>query len=39
VQSLFNLEAKETLATWSVLETVLSVAGLEFKLLLAGLLR
>ena len=39
VQSLFNVEPRETLATWSVLETVLSVAGLGFTLLLAALLR
>jgi GntP family gluconate:H+ symporter len=39
VQSLFNVPPKQTLATWSVLETVLSVAGLGFTLLLAGLLR
>jgi len=30
---------KETLATWSVMETVLSVAGLGTTLLLAALLR
>ena len=28
IQSFFELEVKETLATWSVLETVLSSAGL-----------
>ncbi len=28
IQSFFKLEVKETLATWSLLETVLSVAGL-----------
>lgn len=39
VQSLFGIPAKETLATWSVLETVLSVAGLGFTLLLAAFLR
>ena len=39
VQSLFNIPTKETLATWSVLETVLSVAGLGFTLLLAMVVR
>jgi GntP family gluconate:H+ symporter len=39
IQSFFKLELKETLATWSVLETVLSVAGLGMTLLLAALLR
>src|SRR5579863_8006537 len=39
VQSLFNVPPKQTLATWSVLETVLSVAGLGFTLLLAAFLR
>ncbi len=39
VQSLFGMSARETLATWSVLETVLSIAGLAFTLLLAALLR
>jgi gluconate:H+ symporter, GntP family len=39
VQSLFNVPPKQTLAIWSVLETVLSVAGLGTTLLLAGLLR
>jgi GntP family gluconate:H+ symporter len=39
IQSFFKLEVKETLATWSVLETVLSVAGLGTTLLLAALLR
>ena len=38
VQSLFKLEVKETLATWSLMETVLSVAGLGATLLLAALL-
>ncbi len=32
IQSFFELEVKETLATWSVLETVLSSAGLVFTL-------
>jgi GntP family gluconate:H+ symporter len=39
IQSFFKLEVKETLATWSVLETVLSVAGLAMTLLLAAFLR
>ena len=38
IQSFFKLEVKETLATWSVLETVLSVAGLGMTLLLAAVL-
>ena len=39
VQSLFNLETKETLATWSVVETVLSIAGLCATLLLSVVMR
>jgi GntP family gluconate:H+ symporter len=39
VQSLFNLEMKQTLATWSVVETVLSVAGLGGTLVMSALLR
>jgi GntP family gluconate:H+ symporter len=39
IQSFFKLEVKETLATWSVMETVLSVAGLGTTLLLASALR
>ena len=39
VQSLFRLSPKETLATWSIMETVLSVSGLVVTLLLSGLLR
>jgi GntP family gluconate:H+ symporter len=38
IQSFFKLELKETLATWSVMETVLSVAGLGATLLLAAVL-
>ncbi len=38
VQSFFKLDLKETLSTWSVLETVLSVAGLGTTLLLAAVL-
>ena len=38
IQSFFKLEVKETLATWSVLETVLSVSGLGITLLLAAVL-
>ena len=39
IQSFFKLELKETLATWTVMETVLSVAGLGTTLLLAAVLR
>ncbi|HME58373.1 MAG TPA: SLC13 family permease [Terracidiphilus sp.] len=39
IQSFFKLELKETLSTWTVLETVLSVAGLGTTLLLSALLR
>jgi GntP family gluconate:H+ symporter len=39
IQSFFKLDLKETLATWTVLETVLSVAGLGMTLLLAAVLR
>ena len=39
VQSLFNIPTKQTLATWSVLETVLSVSGLCATLLLSAFLR
>lgn len=39
VQSFFNLEMKETFATWSLLETVLSIAGLCTTLTLAAVLR
>ena len=35
IQSFFKLELKETLSTWTVLETVLSVAGLGMTLLLS----
>jgi gluconate:H+ symporter, GntP family len=38
IQSFFKLELKETLATWSVMETVLSVAGLGTTLVLAAML-
>jgi GntP family gluconate:H+ symporter len=38
IQSFFKLELKDTLATWSVMETVLSVAGLGTTLLLAAVL-
>jgi len=38
IQSFFKLEVKDTLATWSVMETVLSVAGLGTTLLLAAAL-
>jgi GntP family gluconate:H+ symporter len=39
IQSFFKLEMKETLGTWTVLETVLSVAGLCGTLLLGMVLR
>jgi GntP family gluconate:H+ symporter len=39
IQSFFKLELKETLKTWTVLETVLSVAGLGTTLILAGVMR
>jgi GntP family gluconate:H+ symporter len=38
VQSFFKLELKETLATWSVMETVLSIAGLATTLILSAVL-
>ncbi len=39
VGSLFKMDVKTTLGTWSVLETVLSVSGLAMTLLLAALLK
>jgi GntP family gluconate:H+ symporter len=39
IQSFFKLDLKETLSTWTVLETILSVAGLGMTLLLATVLR
>ena len=39
IQSFFKLEIKETLSTWTVMETVLSIAGLGGTLLLAAVLR
>jgi len=39
IESFFKLEVKGTLATWSVLETVLSVTGLGMVLLLSAVLR
>lgn len=39
VGSLFNLDVKGTLTTWSVVETVLSFAGLGFTLLVATVVR
>ena len=39
IQSFFKLELKETLATWTVLETILSLAGLGMTLALAAALR
>jgi GntP family gluconate:H+ symporter len=38
IKEFFGLELSETLATWSVLETVLSVAGLSGTMLLAAVL-
>jgi GntP family gluconate:H+ symporter len=38
IQSFFKLDLKETLSTWTVLETVLSMAGLGTTLLLAAVL-
>ncbi len=38
VGSLFKVDVKTTLATWSVVDTVLSLAGLAFTLLLAAML-
>jgi GntP family gluconate:H+ symporter len=38
IQSFFKMELKETLSTWTVLETVLSVAGLGMTLLLSAVL-
>lgn len=39
VQSLFKVDVRGTLATWSILETVLAVSGLGFTLLAAALVR
>ncbi len=39
VQSLFNISPKQTLASWSIVETVLSVTGLLVTLLLSVFLR
>jgi len=39
VQSFFRLDLKKTLATWSVMETVVSVAGLGTTLLLAAVMK
>ena len=39
IQSFFKLEMKETFATWSLLETVLSVAGLGATLALSAVLQ
>lgn len=38
IQSFFKTELKETLASWTVLETILSVAGLAMTLLLSLLI-
>jgi GntP family gluconate:H+ symporter len=39
IQSFFKMDLKETLSTWTVLETVLSIAGLGMTLVLAAVLR
>ncbi len=39
IQSFFKMDMKETLSTWTVLETVLSVAGLGMTLMLSAVLR
>ena len=39
VQSLFNISPKQTLASWSIVETVLSLTGLLVTLLLSVFLR
>jgi len=39
VQSFFKMELKKTLATWTVMETIISVAGLATVLLLAAVVR
>jgi H+/gluconate symporter-like permease len=38
VQSFFKMEVKDTLSSWTVMETVLSIAGLGTTLLLAAVL-
>jgi len=38
IQSFFKTDLKETLSTWTVLETILSVAGLAMTLLLSAVL-
>jgi GntP family gluconate:H+ symporter len=39
IQSFFKMDLKETLSTWTVLETVLSVAGLGTTLVLSAVLQ
>ncbi len=39
VGSLFKIDVKTTLSTWSVLETVISISGLAMTLLLAAMLK
>ncbi len=39
VQAFFKLELKRTLATWSIMEAIVSTAGLATTLLLAGVMR
>jgi GntP family gluconate:H+ symporter len=38
VQSFFKMDLKKTLATWTVLETIISIAGLGTTLLLAAVI-
>jgi H+/gluconate symporter-like permease len=38
VNSLFKMDVKGTLGTWSIVETVLSVSGLGFTVVLAWVL-
>lgn len=39
IQSFFKLDLKETLSTWTVLETILSLSGLGMTLVLSAVLR
>ena len=39
VQTFFNLDMKETFATWTTLETILSIAGFAGTLVLSAVLR
>jgi GntP family gluconate:H+ symporter len=38
IKGFLKLSLKETFATWSVMETILSVAGLVFALVLSAVL-